>query len=91
MVALRLAHAAATSVPGWKRSSWTRQPPVRIIAMVEYAIAFMCASGSGVIRRSRARRTRAQAADAGVPLAGAAGSSRWSSTQPFGRPVVPEV
>ena len=40
------------------------------IAIVEYAIAFMCASGSGVISRSSPGAQRAQAADARVPLAG---------------------
>ncbi|MNM52894.1 hypothetical protein D3C81_639840 [compost metagenome] len=39
-------------VPGWKRSSCTMQPPLRIIAIDEHASAFMWTSGSGVISRS---------------------------------------
>ena len=44
-------------LPGWKRSSWIRQPPAVSTTMVENAIAFMCVSGSGVITRSASGRT----------------------------------
>src|SRR5258707_978628 len=37
---------------GWKRSSCTMQPALRIIATVEQARAFVWKSGSGVMSRS---------------------------------------
>ena len=48
----RLCRTLSHQLRGWKRSSGTMQPPLRIIAMVEKAIAFMCTIGSGVISRS---------------------------------------
>src|ERR1700735_5596596 len=72
------------------RSSWMMQPPVRIIPMLEKANAFTWFSGKGVINRStsgcrlqRPPRSRYQ-----LPKV----KKYWlDSTQPFGRPVLPDV
>ncbi len=54
-------------LPGWKRSSWIRQPPAVSTTIVENAIAFMCVSGSGVITRSAIASHAAQVAQPGIP------------------------
>ena len=56
----RLSRTLCHQELGWKRSSWTRQPPDRIAAIAENAIAFMWLSGSGVMIRSSLARTAAR-------------------------------
>ena len=67
----RLSRTLCHQVRGWKRSSWTMQPPERIAAIDENASAFMWLSGSGVMKRSTSGAHLGQLAEAEVPLAGA--------------------
>ena len=66
-----LSRTLCHQVFGWKRSSWTRQPPATSTTIVENAIAFTWLSGSGVMTRSVSRRMLHTPPSAGVPLAGA--------------------
>ena len=78
----RLSRTLCHQVCGWKRSSWTMQPPESIAAIDENASAFMWLSGSGVMKRSTSGTTSAQLVAGRGTTRRRAGSSRWRGGSP---------